>query len=392
MKIAKVAIQNNGMTQESAEALWDDIEGFAAYSFNKSHAVEYSVISFWTMWLKTYYPTQFFAACLTILPEDKHAGLVKDAFTYDILIMPPDLNLSSNRFEIVYDKGRAKNVLYMPFQSIKGVSEKGAREILEAKKSGPFKDVDDFLDRVNKRVVNKRVQESLRLVGATASLDPAEPHCLHPDRLKNQKALLGALMRTDVKADRVMMIDDLVRDNLLAIYKDVQECDKCSLAGQCHPMPKFGAKPKFMVIVDSPNFSEDDKGEMMASPASDYLKTAIKEAGLKVSDGYYAALVKSKKPKGAKLDNDMINGCVGYIAREIEALKPAIIVCMGGTTIRHFSPDVKGSWSELVGQTHYDAKLDATLVYGINPAMVYIDNTKQKVLDQVMKQVAELIQ
>jgi DNA polymerase-3 subunit alpha len=390
MKIKKITPLNNGLTKEYATKLWSDINGFAAYSFNKSHAVEYSVISFWTMWLKVHHPVAFFAACLTVLKEDKWAGLIKDAAAHDILVLPPDLNISTDRYEIVYDKARGKDVLYMPFQAIKGVSEKGSASIIEARKTGAFKDWNDFFARVNKRVVNKRVQEALIKVGASASVDPTQKDILHPERLKDQKVLLGDLMNASVKADRAIDVDS-AKPGLIALYEEVNKCSACSLAGQCHPMPKFGKKPKFMMVFDSPNYSEDDKGEMMAGDASKYTKEALKSAGLQISDGYYTALVKSKKPKGGKLDNDMINGCSDFLRREVELLKPAVIVAMGSASIRHFAPDVKGGWAELLGQSYYDAKLDATVLFGMNPSMVYMDSSKQRLVDQVAKQLFDLV-
>ena len=80
------------------------------------------------MWLKTHYPAEFFAAALTILGEDKHQGLVKDALTYSIRVLPPDVNVSSNRIEIrTLEDG--SQVLYAPFSAVKGCSENGCQAI-----------------------------------------------------------------------------------------------------------------------------------------------------------------------------------------------------------------------------------------------------------------------
>lgn len=100
MKITSVVEESNGLTHERAEEIWNMFEKSGAYAFNKSHSVAYSLISYQSMWLKTHYPAEFFAAALTILGEDKHRGLVKDALTYGIRVLPPDVNVSSNRIEI----------------------------------------------------------------------------------------------------------------------------------------------------------------------------------------------------------------------------------------------------------------------------------------------------
>ena len=100
MKIAKVISEQEGLSPEKAQEIWDAFEKFGGYAFNKSHSVAYSLISYQSMWLKTHFPAEFFAAALTILGEDKHQGLVKDALTYGIRVLPPDINMSSNRIEI----------------------------------------------------------------------------------------------------------------------------------------------------------------------------------------------------------------------------------------------------------------------------------------------------
>lgn len=77
MKITGVVEESNGLTHERAEEIWNMFEKSGAYAFNKSHSVAYSLISYQSMWLKTHYPAEFFAAALTILGEDKHQGWLK---------------------------------------------------------------------------------------------------------------------------------------------------------------------------------------------------------------------------------------------------------------------------------------------------------------------------
>ena len=80
MKIKSITSLDDGMNIDRAAMLWENIEGFAAYSFNKSHSVEYTLISWITMWLKVYYPAEFYAAAMTVIEkEDQLTGLVADA-------------------------------------------------------------------------------------------------------------------------------------------------------------------------------------------------------------------------------------------------------------------------------------------------------------------------
>lgn len=134
-KFVDGALSVSGMPNHYAEELWAKIELYASYSFNKSHSVEYSIISMWTMWLKVRYPIEFIAASLTVASDKggddrdtKVMGLVKVARELAIEVMPPDINRSTGRFEIADDK-----TLYAPFQAIKGVSENTTGVILAAR-------------------------------------------------------------------------------------------------------------------------------------------------------------------------------------------------------------------------------------------------------------------
>lgn len=391
-KIVSKKLVKTGMDEKSAAELFDTIEKFAGYGFNKSHAISYTLISYMTMWLKVYHPEAFFAACLTILGDEKLQGLAKDAQEHGIYIVPPDINASSDRFEPGYDKLRGQKILYAPFQSIKGLSEAGARAILEAKAAHgkPFATRTEFLAAVNKRVVNVRIQSALEKVGAFASIEPGTLDPRHPDRLRDQKELLPGIVLSNVKADREITVDAKVAHELATISADCASCSACPLAGFPHPSPSCGKKPKMMIITDMPNWKEEERQVMGAGDGGKILKAALEANGFKLSDVYLTSLVKARKPKEMDFENSMINGCSGFLKREIEALNPPVIVALGSKAIRHLLPEVKGGWEELCGKSHYLPAHDTTIVCGMNPMMVFFDESKQKVLDEVFAQVAEI--
>src|SRR5260370_25165788 len=171
MKITAIEPLNDGMTEGAANMLWDKSELFAGYAFNRSHSVEYAVISFWAMWLKVNYPAEFFAASLTeIDKEEKREPLVMEARRMNIQVLPPDINYSSARVEIVGD-----DKLYAPFQALKGCSDKAAGYITDAriKWGKPFEKRID-LDAALKAAgytgphINPAVKDKLQLMGAFA--------------------------------------------------------------------------------------------------------------------------------------------------------------------------------------------------------------------------------
>ena len=388
--IKKATPLSDGLTPAQADELFERIEQFASYSFNKSHSVAYTLISYMTMWIKTYHPEAFFAACLGVLPEERLPGLAKDALEHDINIVPPSINKSSDRYEIGYDHRRGQKVLYAPFQSIKGLSETGSKAIIEARKTAPFGSKADFIARVNRRACNVRVQESLDKVGAFAEIEPSQPDARHPDRLRDQKELLPGIVVNNVKAERVIIVDPYVAGELVKIVDETCACTACPLGGLPHPNPSLGKKPRMMLITDMPTWKEEEKGMFGVGDTAGYVKEAMKEHGFAMKDVYMTSLIKARKPKEMDLENSMINGCSAYLRREIELLKPPVIVALGTKTIRHLCPEVKGGWEELVGKSHYDPKMDCTIVFGLNPAQIAFDGSKQALLDAVFAQAAEI--
>lgn len=157
-----------GFNEEKAIQLFDLMEKFAEYGFNKSHAVAYSVISFQTAFLKKYYPAQFFAALLgtEINNKEKITIYIQEAKDFGIDILPPDVNESLWLFNVI------GSTIRFGLGAIKGVGESAVEEIVrERTENGPFKGFVDFCERINLKAVNKRVFESLIKVGAFDSCE-----------------------------------------------------------------------------------------------------------------------------------------------------------------------------------------------------------------------------
>lgn len=382
-------VEHSGIDEGAAERLFDQVESFAGYAFNKSHSVEYTIISYWAMWLKTYHPEIFYASTMSVLDKIE---IAKDAEAKNIYVVPPDINHSSDKFEIGYDSKRQQSILYAPFNMIKGVSANGSKAILRAKeKMGrPFVTKQEFVDTVERRLCNIRVQDALDKVGAFAEIENQLP-ARHPDRLKDQKQLMPTVMTESVKADRKIETSNYVKKELISMVDQCRSCERCTLAGESHPTPRLGRSPKIMIVTDCPNWSEGDACKMGEGVASKPLKLALDEAGLKWSDVYMTSLVKAPKPKGGEIQNEMINGCSDYLAKEIDLLKPPVIVALGGKAARHLHPELKGKWDEICGEETYLSKIDATLVVGMNPMMISFDDSKQTMLNKVMHQCAMLI-
>ena len=382
------AVATSGFGKTQAEKLFDQIEKFAGYGFNKSHAVEYTIISFWTMFLKVHYPEAFYAATLSILKEEKLENLVRAAQKNGIIVMPPEINVSTNRFEIFDTEGGT--VLIAPFNSVKQISNKTANHLIEVRNDGgSFKNFDDLEARTTGRIFNKRHKANLRDVGSLLSIEEGLP-VMDPRRLPKQLELMPGLMISVVKTERTIEQGVKSKARLVTeVVKPCETCDRCDLAGAVHPIPRLGGKASFMVVTDCPNFSEETDNKMLSGRASNYVREALKHAGLEVGQGYYTSLVKSKKVE-TLLSNEQINGCKQFLELEIDILKPPIIIMLGNSVIRELSPSVKPG-ADSVGKVVYDPERECSLFVGFNPAAITFDTGKQDILNDLFAQVAEAI-
>lgn len=381
-KIKKITDLGNGMDETVAAHLFDKVEAFAGYGFNRSHSIEYSIISFVSMWLKVYYPLQFYAASLEILGEDKLSGLVEDASKRGIQVLPPDINVSDGTFK---RDGSGKN-LTCPFNRLKGLSELTQQAILVAREAGPFTSKADFIARVERRRCNSRHVSVLEAVGAFASIEPGTPPADSPTRTKDQLELMPGLVSKKVHVGREVVWDDFTKEQ---IGKLVVEPAMKIVASPV--MPRVSRKVKAMVITDAANKWEEKAGRVMEGDMATYVKDAITEAGGKWNQGYYYTTLCKAPKKGQRLSAEEVRNWMPILKKELEIIQPPVIVALGPEVARMFVPDMKGPWSDYAGKVVYNKELDANVVLGITPGAIWVDSSKADVMKKVFEVTEELI-
>lgn len=166
-----------GISQEKADEVFDLMEKFAGYGFNKSHAAAYSLLAYHTAWLKVHFTAEFFCANMTIEMDDtdKLKVLFEDALKFGLTFDPPDVNRGTHRFEPVSDK-----VIRYGLGAVKGTGQQAIEAIVAAREGrgvgprgdvvGPFTSLFDFCARVDRSRLNKRTVEALIKAGAFDSL------------------------------------------------------------------------------------------------------------------------------------------------------------------------------------------------------------------------------
>ena len=162
------AIKTSGAKKETAELFWDQLEEFANYCFNKSHAACYGLIAYWTAYLKAHYPEAFMAALMTSDADDtdRLAIEITECKHMGIKVLSPDVNESYVEFAVVPDKKEIR----FGMAAVKGVGVGVVEEILRAREDGKFASVEDFAKRVSTQKVNKKAWDSLIKTGAFDSM------------------------------------------------------------------------------------------------------------------------------------------------------------------------------------------------------------------------------
>lgn len=165
---------SRGIPAEGAKKLFEDLEPFAEYGFNKSHSASYAYLAYQTAYLKAHFPVEFMAANLSLSMDDtdKIVNLINECRLMGVKVLPPDINRSEREFSI--DDGAIRFGL----EAVKGVGGSAIELIVQERRKGYFKDFRDFLRRIDSKRVNKRVVEMLIKAGAFDSLFGTSPQDL----------------------------------------------------------------------------------------------------------------------------------------------------------------------------------------------------------------------
>jgi DNA polymerase-3 subunit alpha len=198
--------EENHYKREVAQEIWDNVLEFASYAFNKSHSAGYAILVMQTAWLKAYFPKEYMASVLTSYmgKTDKIVHYVTSCKREGIEILPPDINESGRDFTATPDGIR------FGFAGIRGVGESVGEAIMaERAKGGPFKNLHDFVERVDSKDANRRVVEALIKSGAFDSTGYTRKQLMHFVDKDNPANIVDAAVKRqkDRAAGQVSLFD-----------------------------------------------------------------------------------------------------------------------------------------------------------------------------------------
>ncbi len=259
----------NGVDEESANRIFDEMSEFAKYAFNKSHAACYAVVAYRTAYLKRYYPTEFFAALLNsfLTTQGKITIYINECRRMGIEVLRPDINKSFSRFTVDGDK------IIFGLAAIKNVGEAAINSLtMERTANGPFKDFIDFCKRVNSEDINRKCIESMIKAGVFDTLEPNRNTLLCAfddilDVISNDKkrSLSGQMNMFD------MWNDDVPKDNLYQIkpMKEMNKKEKLLLEKEMlglyvsgHPLDNYAPYIEKFATIKSSDLAVEDMDEV----------------------------------------------------------------------------------------------------------------------------------
>ena len=285
------AVKVGGATREMAETFWTQLEEFANYCFNKSHAACYGLIAYWTAYLKAHYPDAFMAALMTSdhddidrlaieITECKHMGLE---------VLAPDVNQSYVEFGVV---PAAKQVRF-GMAAVKGVGVGAVEEIIRAREAdGPFKSVEDFVKRVSTSKVNRKAWESLVKAGAFDALGDRSDLLFNLDTIlafasKLQKeALSGQVdMFAALGGDKLMPSVELKTSPVKYTNKEqlMWERELLGLYISAHPLDNYDAFFEEQTIPLHACTPQIDGQKVSVGGLVSTIRTIVTKAGTKMA-------------------------------------------------------------------------------------------------------------
>lgn len=322
-----------GVESTDASNIFDLVEKFAGYGFNKSHSAAYALITYQTAYLKTHYPVEFFCALMTADKEknEKVVRMIAEARNWGVEVLPPDINESSTNFKVVYGspkgdfKAKTKAKIKDPFApmirfglgAVRGVGEAALDAVFEARSSGgPFHELFEFASRVDARRLNRGVLEALVFCGAFDStlpqgisraqaykaIDSALDHARNAsrDRERGQTNLFDLLSGNDEPSMVSVQYPEAPPWDLRELLKN--EKDSLGFYVSGHPLDRYDKDMDRFGVVPISSLADREGWSV------------VKVAGM--VENYKEKIPKGTKTKLAFFDLEDVSGRVGVKVRD----------------------------------------------------------------------------
>ena len=256
---------NNGIDEETANKIFDEMTDFARYAFNKSHAAAYAVVSYQTAWLKCYYPLEYMAALMTSVIENpgKVAEYILTCRQMGIAILPPDINKGDKTFSV------DGNGIRYGLSAIKSIGGAVIDEIVkESETNGLFTSLKDFIERTSSKDINKRMVENFIKSGAFDSFGAKRKQLMmiyervmesvskeKKTMMSGQMSLFDFVGEEEKKEYEIQLpkVEEYEKEEMLAMEKEV-----LGIYISGHPLEKYEAQWRRQITATTADFMIDE--------------------------------------------------------------------------------------------------------------------------------------
>ena len=307
----------NGVSEEAANQIYDEMISFASYAFNKSHAAAYGVVTMQTAWLKYYHPVAFMAAMINSVygHSEKVAAYIQYCRSHEIPVLPPDVNHSEWKFSVQRMENGKLGIIF-GLGAIKTVGMNAADAIVRERKVRPFKDIFDFCGRIDTTAVSKRVVEYLIRVGAFDATGATRPQMM---AVYEQEMASNASLRKNADAGQQSFFD-IMGDNdepLISIE---------------HHLPKMPDYPKRLKL----NYEKEISGIYITGHPLDDDRDVLDTLPFSTRD----LILEEDDPQGLqRLDGKAVN--MGGILTEVKGKATKKGAYMGFVTLEDLSGQIE---------------------------------------------------
>jgi len=380
------------LSSQEAAHVWDTFASFGSYGFNKAHAVEYSLIGYWTAWLKFNYTKEFMAALLTHGGEAHKKEYVNEARRLGLFIELPVIGRS---LADEWIPGEGHNLL-APFTEIKGIGATQADKIVNGgvvlPKANSSEEKGFFWpDKaaygnlpVNPGNPGGQISGILERVGANGrkltanEVNEAQQYFSFSivdkdNRFKRLYELEPNRKWSDISEDGLLRCElsavDLIRKGRF-LHK-VVKCEACGLWSECKaPVEPSIGRYNLMIVGEAPGEKENELGFGFAGPAGNkMLWPELKKYGLGPLMFHITNVVKCWPSKTKTPTKKHIAACSRHIDRELMGLKPIVVLALGNTAVQFFTGR-QGGISGFSGTTEWSDKYGCWICWGMHPAAV----------------------
>lgn len=393
----KGCLEQKTFSEKQAREFWIALQEYAAYSFNKSHSIQYAILSYWTAYMKYYFPYEFICSCLTYGSEAKKEEIIEEAYRLGLAVVPPRIGISDPVKWQVNDQK-----LYVPFIEIKGIGEKTAYkcgDIISNKPEGklnrktspklsgffkPKNDDENLLNEVKKKGKTEKILFEIGAYGNEPSANIQEYFSFRIGNgvTDNNQKLIALIKNKDDEGilelkTKPISKEPIIQEKSFSVKKGLSRCHSCELREQCDkPVPASAGIFNIAIVGDAPGKKDNDKGVGFVGRSGDLVWTELGRYDLArdnfhITNCCHCFPYKTKTPTQKEIET-----CTEkWLFSELQEIGCRLILAFGNSCITAFTGK-KGGIASLNGKTEWNEKVGAWICWCIHPSSVLRDPNK----------------